>query len=191
MIDYYIHQIGNINDLETYLRFKIILECRCICSRKTLEEMGIIHNYEKASFKLDIPLEKQYIYCNEDIHKDRVSLSNPNNRFIRKAIENKNHKSYTCFDYDYLAFAVSKDVPIVSIDQTKSLALGEVQVKDKIDEKYIVGLVLPISEEDLLTENKLLIVENICQLCEQNDFHLDIYNYEGKLIREKNKQKSK
>lgn len=48
MIDYYIHQIGDISSPETYKRLKSILDNRCICSRKKMEELGIEHNYERA-----------------------------------------------------------------------------------------------------------------------------------------------
>lgn len=61
---------------------------------------------------------------------------------------------FTCFDYDYIAFAFSRDVPLVSQEETHGLALGEVQVKDKVDSQYIVGLILPITEEEMQYEKK-------------------------------------
>ena len=121
----------------------------------------------------------------EDIHKDRVSLSDPQNRFIKKAIEKKDHQMFTCFDYDYIAFAVSRDVPLVPQEETHGLDLGEVQVKDKVDSQYIVGLILPITEEQMQDEKNVQIVEAFVSLCEKNGFPLDIYNYEGLLIGKK------
>lgn len=149
MIDFYIHQIGNIKNEKTYERLISILKSQTISSRDFLEKQGIKFEYDNTSFKLDIPDDKKWTYYEEDIHKDRVSLSDPQNRFIKKAIERKDHQVFTCFDYDYIAFAVSKDVPLVPQEETYGLALGEVQVKDKIDSQYIVGLILPIAEEQL------------------------------------------
>ena len=143
MIDFYIHQIGNIQNKKTYERLISILKSQTISSRDFLEKQGIKFENDNAAFKLDIPENKKWMYYEEDIHKDRVSLSNPQNRFIKKAIEKKDHQMFTCFDYDYIAFAVSRDVPLVPQEETHGLALGEVQVKDKVDSQYIVGLILP------------------------------------------------
>lgn len=190
MLDYYIHQIGDINNEKTYERLLNILKSKMICSRDFLEKQGIKFEYDNTSFKLDIPDDKKWMYYEEDIHKDRVSLSDPQNRFIKKAIEKKDHQNFTCFDYDYIAFAVSRDVPIVTSEKTHGLALGEVQVQDKIDTQYIVGLILPITEEQLQGKN-IDIVNAFAEICEQNSFPLNIYNYEGILISEKQRNKSK
>lgn len=131
------------------------------------------------------------MYYNDDIHKDRVSLSDPQNRFIKKAIERKDHQFITCFDYDYIAFAISREVPVVPKEQTKVLALGEVQVQDKIDSEYIVGLILPFSKEQLVDDSTELIIDKISEICNQNDFPLDIYNYEGELLKQKTQKKIK
>ncbi len=185
MIDYYIHQIGNIQNEKTYERLLNILKSQMICSRDFLEKQGIKFEYDNKSFKLDIPDDKKWMYYEEDIHKDRVSLSDPQNRFIKKAIERKDHQTFTCFDYDYIAFAVSRDVPLVPQEETHGLALGEVQVKDKVDSQYIVGLILPITEEQMQDDKNVQIVEAFVGLCEKNGFPLDIYNYEGLLIGKK------
>ena len=97
---------------------------------------------------------------------------------------------FTCFDYDYIAFAVSRDVPLVPQEETHGLALGEVQVKDKVDSQYIVGLILPITEEQMRDEKNIQIVEAFASLCEKNGFPLDIYNYEGVLLDKKKQIKS-
>ena len=186
-MDYYIHQIGDINEEKTYERLIKILKSKIIASRDYLEKNGIHFDYDNTSFKLDIPTGKEFMYYDEDIHKDRVSLSDPQNRFIKKAIERKDHQFITCFDYDYIAFAISRDIPIVSKDQTRGLALGEVQVKNKIDSEFIVGLILPFSLEQIQDEKNMLIVNKISEICSHNDFPLDIYNYEGYLLKSKNK----
>ena len=191
MIDFYIHQIGDVSNEKTYERLIKILQSKVIGSRDYLEKNNISFNYENTSFELKISKGKEWMYYDEDIHKDRVSLSNPENRFIKRAIERKDHKSFTCFDYDYIAIAVSKDIPILSNEETKGLSLGEVQVKDKVDSKYIVGLILPFSKEQLEDEKVNMLINIISEICMKNDFPLDIYNYEGELLKEKEKGLSK
>ena len=190
MIDFYIHQIGNIQNKKTYERLINILKSQTISSRDFLEKQGIKFEYDNTSFKLNIPENKKWMYYEEDIHKDRVSLSDPQNRFIKKAIEKKDHQMFTCFDYDYIAFAVSRDIPLEAQEETRGLALGEVQVKDKVDSQYIVGLILPITEEQMQDEKNMQIVEAFASLCEKNGFPLDIYNYEGVLLYKKKQIKS-
>lgn len=190
MIDFYIHQIGNIQNEKTYERLISILKSQTIGSRDFLEKQEIKFENDNPSFKLDIPENKKWMYYEEDIHKDRVSLSDPQNRFIKKSIEKKAHQMFTCFDYDYIAFAVSRDVPLVPQEETDGLALGEVQVKDKVDSQYIVGLILPITEEQMQDEKNIQIVEVFASLCEKNGFPLDIYNYEGVLLDKKKQIKS-
>ena len=167
-----------------------ILRSQTISSRDFLEKQEIKFENDNASFKLDVPENKKWMYYEEDIHKDRVSLSDPQNRFIKKSIEKKDHQMFTCFDYDYIAFAVSRDVPLVPQEETHGLALGEVQVKDKVDSQYIVGLILPITEEQMQDEKNIQIVEAFASLCEKNGFPLDIYNYEGVLLDKKKQIKS-
>lgn len=191
MINYYIHQIGNINDEKTYERLVKILKSRMICSRDFLEKNGFTFEDDHPAFKLDIPDDKKWMYYDDDIHKDRVSLSNPENRFIRKCIERKDKGNFTCFNYNYIAFAISKDVPLVPKEQTKGLALGEVQVFNKIDSEYIVGLVLPFSREQLFNEKINSTVETIYEVLENNHFPLDIYNYEGEVLKLKKAKKCK
>ena len=106
-------------------------------------------------------------------------------RFIKKSIERKDHQTFTCFDYDYIAFAVSRDVPLIPQEETHGLALGEVQVKDKIDSQYIVGLILPIPEEQMQDEQNVQVINMFANICENNGFPLDIYNYEGVLLDKK------
>lgn len=186
MIDYYIHQIGDIKNEKTYEKLLSIIKSKMICSREFLEKQGIKFENENPSFKLDIPDDEKWTYYEEDIHKDRVSLSDPQNRHIKRAIERKDHQFISCFDYDYIAFAISRNVPIVPNEQTHGLAIGEVQVQDKIDSDYIVGLIMPIPGEQSLDEKNFQIIDAIAKICEENDFPLDIYNYEGELIRQKN-----
>ena len=178
MIDFYIHQIGNIQNEKTYERLISILKSQTISSRDFLEKQEIKFENDNASFKLDIPENKKWMYYEEDIHKDRVSLSDPQNRFIKKSIEKKDHQMFTCFDYDYIAFAVSRDVPLVPQEETHGLA------------QYIVGLILPITEEQMQDEKNIQIVEAFASLCEKNEFPLDIYNYEGVLLDKKKQIKS-
>ena len=191
MLDYYIHQIGDINKPETYNRLKSILDTKFIHSRKKLKEVGIIHNYENKSYKLNISPEKEYMYYMDDIHYDRVSLSDPNNRFIKHAIKRKDHNGFTCFDYNYIAFAISKDIKIVSSEETHGLALGEVQVQDSIGEEFIKGIILPFEVDDLNNENILKIIDMISVLCDKSGIPLDIYNYKGELLKEKSNKKIK
>ena len=185
MIDFYIHQIGNIQQEKTYERLISILKSQTISSRDFLEKQGIKFENDNTSFKFDVPDEKKWMYYEEDIHKDRVSLSDPQNRFIKKSIERKDHQTFTCFDYDYIAFAVSRDVPLIPQEETHGLALGEVQVKDKIDSQYIVGLILPIPEEQMQEEQNVQVINMFANICENNGFPLDIYNYEGVLLDKK------
>lgn len=116
-------------------------------------------------------------------------MSDPENRFIRKAIEKRDCQNFTCFDYRYLGFAISREVSIVPKEECHGLSLGEVQVKDKIDSEYITGLLLPISMIDMADENKSKIVDMLFQLCEDNGLPLDIYNYDGELLKSKDKIK--
>lgn len=185
MIDFYIHQIGNIHHEKTYERLISILKSQTISSRDFLEKQGIKFENDNTSFKFDVPDEKKWMYYEDDIHKDRVSLSDPQNRFIKKSIERKDHQTFTCFDYDYIAFAVSRDVPLIPQEETHGLALGEVQVKDKIDSQYIVGLILPIPEEQMQDEQNVQVINMFANICENNGFPLDIYNYEGVLLDKK------
>lgn len=191
MIDYYIHQIGNINDKKTYERLGNILKSKAICSRGFLEKEDINFEYGNPSFKFDIPENKKWMYYEEDIHKNRVSLSDPENRIIKKCIDKKDEGNITCFNYNYIGFAVSREVPIVPKEQTKGLAIGEVQVSNKIDSEYIVGVVLPFSQEQLENEGVKSFVEKINEICEKNNFPLNIYNYAGELIKQKSSKKSK
>lgn len=191
MIDYYIHQIGDISSPETYKRLKSILDNRCICSRKKMEELGIEHNYEKSSFKLDIPPEKEWMYYTDDIHKDKVSLSDPSNRFIQRSIERKYHRDFTCFDYNYIGIAISKDIETIPKELTHGLAVGEVQVQDLISEDYIEGLILSFCGEALTNKTTLEIIDAIATLCERCELPLTIYNYEGNVIKEKTSKKTK
>lgn len=191
MINYYIHQIGNINDKRTYERLINILKSKAICSRGFIEKEGINFEYGNPSFKLDIPEDKKWMYYDEDIHKNRVSLSDPENRFIKKCIDKKDEENYTCFNYNYIAFAISREVPIVPKEQTKGLAIGEVQVSNKIDLEYIEGLILPFSQEQLQHEEIKLFVDKIYEICEKNDLPLNIYNYAGELIKQKSSKKTK
>lgn len=185
MIDFYIHQIGNIQHEKTYERLISILKSQTISSRDFLEKQGVKFENDNTSFKFDVPDEKKWMYYEDDIHKDRVSLSDPQNRFIKKSIERKDHQTFTCFDYDYIAFAVSRDVPLIPQEETHGLALGEVQVKDKIDSQYIVGLILPIPEEQMQDEQNVQVINMFANICENNGFPLDIYNYEGVLLDKK------
>ncbi len=191
MLDFYIHQIGDIRDLETYDRLKSILSSRAIYSRKKLEEFGIVHNYKNSSFKLDIPSGKEDMYYTDDIHKGRVSLSDPNNRFIKRAIESRDHINITCFDYDYIALAVSRDIQIVPFSETCGLALGEVQVQDLVSENYISGIILPFSTNDLLDDKVLKFLDKITSICNYYNMPLDIYNYKGDILKEKSNKKTK
>lgn len=191
MLEYYIHQIGDISDSKTYNRLKLILAAKCIYSRKKLEEMGLVYSSGNSPFKFDIPHEKEYKYYMDDIHFDRVSLSDPNNKFIKKAIRMKSHKVINCFDYNYIAFAISKDIKVVPSEETHGLELGEVQVQDLVSEEYIKGIILPFEKKDLYNENILKIVDMISEFCNKKGMPLDIYNYEGELLKEKTNKKAK
>ena len=200
-MDFYIHQIGDFNNIKTYERLISILKSKMICSRGYLEKMHIDYFEDNPTFmidddvedkevlidegnlKIDINLDENIMrFYEEDIHKDRVSLSDPANRYVARAIKNRDHQLITCFDYNYIAFAVSKDVPIVPREETNGLALGEVQVKDKIDNEYIKGLILPLDKEQLYDEKNVKLIDKVVSICLECDFPLDIYNYDGDLI---------
>ena len=59
-----------------------------------------------------------------------------------------------------------------------------------MDSQYIVGLILPITEEQMQDEKNIQTVEAVASLCEKNGFPLDIYNYEGVLLDKKKQIKS-
>lgn len=67
----------------------MILKRQTISSRDFLEKQGIKIENDNASFKLDIPENKKWMYYEEDIHKDRVSLSDPQNKFIKNQLREK------------------------------------------------------------------------------------------------------
>ena len=92
MIDFYIHQIGNIQNEKTYERLISILKSQTIGSRDFLEKQEIKFENDNPSFKLDISENKKWMYYEEDIHKDRVSLSDPQNRFIKNPLKRKTIK---------------------------------------------------------------------------------------------------
>ena len=188
MEDYYIHQIGNMYDEKTYQTLVSILKNKTIASRDYLSrELGILIKDDERPFDGKIP-RNEFYYITDDEHKDRVSLSDPNDKLVKKSIERKSHSTWTCFDYNNIAFRISKNIEplLIPTEETKYLVPGEVQVRDKIDSDYIVGLILPITEEQLQDEKNIQIIDAIAKICEKNDFPLDIYNYEGELIREKN-----
>lgn len=141
------------------------------------------------SFLFKLPPEEACWYYTDNIHFDRVSLSDPSDKFIKKAIERKDHKWITCFDYNYIAFAISKDIEVVPLEETHGLALGEVQVQDFISEEYIKGIVLPFGLKDLYNEATSKIIDKISELCDRNGMPLDIYSYEGELLKEKSSKK--
>lgn len=188
-MDFYIHQIGNINSKETYDRLSLILNSKVIASRLFLKKMSMIQVTDNPAFKLNIPKGDEWMYYEEDIHENRVSLSDPQNRFIKAAIRRKDHQEITCFDYDYIGIAISRDITIVPQEETKGLAYGEVQVEEKIDATYIIGLIVPISKEELQKDEIKLCLDRIIEICEENNFSLDIYNYEGEKIFEIKKEK--
>ena len=88
-MDYYIHQIGDLNNSRTIEKLISILEQKTICSREILERKGINYEYNNRSFRLDISKNKRGLFYDNNIHKDRVSLSDPYNRFIARAIKKK------------------------------------------------------------------------------------------------------
>ena len=190
-MDFYIHQIGNINSKETYDRLFLILNSKIIASRLFLKNNGMRQVIGNPVFELIIPNGKEWMYYEDDIHANRVSLSDPQNRFIKAAIRKKDHQEITCFDYDYMGIAISRDICIVPQEKTKGLAFGEVQVEEKIEKEYIIGLIIPISKEELQREEIKLYLGKIIEMCEENNFPLDIYNYEGKKIFETKKERKR
>lgn len=185
MINYYFHQLGYIYDFDTLDKLASILDLGAIGSRVYLEKNGIKY---KSSFKLDIPYDKEWLYYPDGVHEDRVSLSDPNNRFVRRSIERKDSSQVACYSYNFLTLLVSRDVPIVSSENTKGLALGEVQVMDRIDNSYIIGILVPFDDNALLDERNLNIIENIKNICKFRNYELNIYNYDGKILNERNKE---
>ena len=174
-----------IYDFDTLDKLASILDLGAIGSRVYLEKNGIKY---KSSFKLDIPYDKEWLYYPDGVHEDRVSLSDPNNRFVRRSIERKDSSQVACYSYNFLTLLVSRDVPIVSSENTKGLALGEVQVIDRIDNSYIIGILVPFDDNALLDERNLNIIENIKNICKFRNYELNIYNYDGKILNERNKE---
>lgn len=185
MINCYFHQLGYIYDYDTLTKLVSILDLGVIGSRDYLTKCGIKYD---SSFKLSVPHEKEWLYYPEDVHKDRVSLSDPNNRFIRRSIEKKDSSKVACYSYNYLTLLISSDVPIVSKENTKGLAIGEEQVMDKIDNGYIIGILVPFSEKDLLEQRNINLINYIDELCKFRNYNFNIYNYEGHLLNAKNRE---
>lgn len=185
MINCYFHQLGYIYDYNTLNKLVSILDLGAIGSRDYLASHGIKYD---SSFKLDIPHDKEWLYYPEDVHKDRVSLSDPNNRFIRRSIERKDSSKVACYSYNYLTLLISSDVPLVPKENTKGLAIGEEQVMDKIDNSYIIGILVPFCENDLLEQKNIDLINYISGLCRFRNYNFDIYNYEGRILNVKNKE---
>ena len=61
MINYYIHQIGSIDNEKTYERLVNILKSKMICSRCLLEKLGIKLDCDNVSFKFDVPEDRKWI----------------------------------------------------------------------------------------------------------------------------------
>ncbi len=176
----YLHQIGNVNSFKTYEKLISILRLGCISSRKELENNGIKNDYDSSTFKLEVPKGKEWMYYSVDIHFDRVSLSNANNEFIRTAIELRDHANFSCFDYNNIGIVFSSQIDPILIDkdETKGLALGEVQVKEKLDLKFATGLVVPYELEELENATTYTIVDTLSLLCINAGYNLPIINYD-------------
>lgn len=192
MLDCYIHQIGKINDEKTYKTLLSILYNKMIASREYLKNnLGIIIKDEERPFDGKIP-KNEFYYDTAEKHKDVVSLSDSNDRLVKKSIEKKSHAAWTCFDYDNIAIGISKEIVTLTIspEDLKYLVPGEVQVRDKIDSEYFIGLLLPISKEQLQDKTYCEIVDIIAKMCEEY-LPLNIYNYDGELLKEKTNKKTK
>ena len=90
-------------------------------------------------------------------------------RLVKKSIEKKSHATWTCFDYDNIAIAISKEIITLAIssEDLKYLVPSEVQIKDKISSEYFIGLLLPISKEQLQDKTYCEIVDIIAKICEE------------------------
>lgn len=180
MTDFFIHAIGEVTEELTYERLKSILNDKAIYSRKRISEIKN-ETIGKNDYGLKIPKEKEWMYYDEDIHYDMISLHDTNNHFIKKAIEKD--VEFSCFRPTKIAFAISRDVPILDEKETKGTDIGEVQVKGEIPAFYINGIIIP-SEKYISEEVKQKLIEVINKICDDNDFSLPILNYKGDILYE-------
>lgn len=180
MEDFYIHQIGAIDNLETYKRLQKILEIGSLYSRKKMDELGIDYSSLEPVFCLNIKEGEEYKYYNEDIHYDIVSMSDPSNRFLQKAINKK--IEFDCFNPNFIALAISKDITpfLVKKEEMHGAAIGEVQIKECVNKNFIKGLILPL--ENNCSRENLKLLEKLQRLCLECNFYLPIYNYEGNYL---------
>lgn len=186
MLDCYIHQIGSMYDVETYNRLKQILNKGFIGSRKVLDENGISYN---SPYKLNIKKEKENLYVDDSEHYDRVSLFDTNNRWIKSAI--KHHSNMLdCFSPNFIAIKISKDIFSNLCEDTDGLAIGEVQVRNIIEKRYINGIVVPDRIESQDYEKYNYFVDFIMRIIIENGYQLNIYNYNGELIKNLSTYKS-
>lgn len=186
MEEFYIHQIGAVDNLETYKRLQKILKIGSLYSRKKMDELGIDYSSLKPAFSLDIKEGEEYKYYTEDIHYDIVSMIDPSNRFLKNAINKK--IEFDCFNPNFIAFAISKDITpfLVKKEEMHGGAIGEVQMKECVNKDFIKGLILPL--EDNHSRENMVLLEKVQQLCVECNFELPIYNYEGKCLQNANKK---
>jgi hypothetical protein len=183
----YIHAIGEVTDELTYERLSKILNYKTLYSRKMLDELGIEHNGANK-YGLEIPKGKEWMYYSqdEDIHYELVSLHDPSNHAISNAISK--NISFNCFRPTKIAFAISKDVQTVPINETKGIDIGEVQVKGSISSEFITGIIIP-SSKLIPIEIQQLLCEKIKEACEKRDLILPIYDYQGNILYQSDRTK--
>ncbi|MEG0826643.1 MAG: hypothetical protein RR404_04165, partial [Bacilli bacterium] len=180
MIDFYIHQLGDRIYSKSYEKLEAILKEKGIYSRKTLKEKGILPT--DSPFKLNISDDKKKMYYNEDIHENIVSLFNPNHYFIEIAV--KKQIQLDCFNPSYISFGISKEIEskLISINETRGVSMGEVQVEGAIESKYISCIILPVSSNTMENNTLDKLIKYICDICTKNAFDLPIYDYSGKCL---------
>lgn len=174
----YIHAIGEVNEEKTYDRIVSILKYKNIYSRQKMDELGI--QYDGANtYGLEIPSGKEFMFYSDDIHYDVISLHDPQHHLINRII--KKNKEFGCFRPTKIALAISRDIPVLPINETKGIDIGEVQVKDLIPVNYIVGIIIP-NNEYLSPEVQQQLCEILKQKFESEGFNLPIYDYQGNVI---------
>lgn len=176
--DSYIHAIGEVNEERTYDRIASILKYKNIYSRQKMDELGIQYKGTNA-YGLEIPPGKEFMFYSDDIHYKVISLHDPQHHLINRII--KMNKEFGCFRPTKIALAISREVPVLPINETKGIDIGEVQVKDLISLNYIVGIIIPTNKY-LSQETQLQLCEILKQKFESEGLILPIYDYEGNVI---------
>ena len=169
---YYLHQIGDINEVCTYTVLNSILKNKAIFSRKKLDELGIEYvGLWKNSTSSTSDKDK---YIDSSAHYETISLFDPLHKWINKTI--LHNQSNFLFNPNGIGLVISRDVNLSA--NKEGAEIGEVQVIDTISKDFICGIILPT--ELMVTENLYQkIINKITEMCINQDWELPIYDYLG------------